>query len=220
MMSGDATPAQIGAFLMALRVRGETVEEITGAVRTMRAKMTKIRAPARSIDIGRHRRRRIGTYNISTARRLSSPAAACRWPSTATAPSRPSPARPTCWMRSASISRPAPRWSSARSSRAASASCWRRATTAPCAMSARAGRARHPHDLQHPGAAVQPGAVKRQLIGVFASDWIEPMARVLGNLGRRARLGRARLRRPRRADDHRRRQCRRAPRAARSASSR
>ncbi|MGH7417217.1 MAG: anthranilate phosphoribosyltransferase, partial [Candidatus Rokuibacteriota bacterium] len=41
MMSGNATPSQMGGFLMALRVRGETVEEITGAVRAMRAKMTR-----------------------------------------------------------------------------------------------------------------------------------------------------------------------------------
>jgi len=46
MMSGEATPSQMGGLLMALRVRGETVEEITGAVTTMRAKM-----------LGRHRRR-------------------------------------------------------------------------------------------------------------------------------------------------------------------
>ena len=45
IMSGNATPAQIGAFLMALRVRGETVEEITAAARIMRAKATRIIEP-------------------------------------------------------------------------------------------------------------------------------------------------------------------------------
>ena len=45
MLSGDATPAQVGGFLMALRVRGEAVEEITGAVTTMRAKMLRVAAP-------------------------------------------------------------------------------------------------------------------------------------------------------------------------------
>ena len=39
IMSGEATPAQIGALLMAMRVRGETVPEITGAVRAMRAQI-------------------------------------------------------------------------------------------------------------------------------------------------------------------------------------
>ena len=41
LMSGEATPSQIGGLLMALRVRGETVDEITGAVETMRAKMLR-----------------------------------------------------------------------------------------------------------------------------------------------------------------------------------
>ena len=46
MMSGEATPSQMGGLLMALRVRGETVDEITGAVLAMRAKMLRVDAPA------------------------------------------------------------------------------------------------------------------------------------------------------------------------------
>lgn len=67
IMSGEATPGQIGAFLMALRVRGETVDEISGAVATMRGKMLGVEAPAGAIDIvgtggdGSH------SVNISTA---------------------------------------------------------------------------------------------------------------------------------------------------------
>ena len=41
MLSGEVTPSQMGGFLMALRVRGETVEEITGAVAAMRGKMAR-----------------------------------------------------------------------------------------------------------------------------------------------------------------------------------
>jgi anthranilate phosphoribosyltransferase len=51
IMSGDATPGQIGGFLMALRVRGETVDELSGAVVTMRDKMLRVSAPAGAIDI-------------------------------------------------------------------------------------------------------------------------------------------------------------------------
>lgn len=67
MMSGDATPSQMGAFLMALRVRGETVEEITGAVRVMRAKAVHVTAPEGAMDIVGTGGDGSGTYNISTA---------------------------------------------------------------------------------------------------------------------------------------------------------
>src|SRR3954464_10320394 len=51
MMSGEATPSQMGGLLMALRVRGETVEEITGAVSAMRSKMLRVDAPPDAIDV-------------------------------------------------------------------------------------------------------------------------------------------------------------------------
>jgi anthranilate phosphoribosyltransferase len=66
MMSGEATPSQMGALLMALRVRGETVEEITGAVRTMRAKMLAVAAPPEAMDIVGTGGDASGSYNIST----------------------------------------------------------------------------------------------------------------------------------------------------------
>ncbi len=70
IMSGDATPAQIGAFLMALRLRGETVDEITGAARIMRAKAARIAAPEDAIDVVGTGGDGAGTLNISTAAAL------------------------------------------------------------------------------------------------------------------------------------------------------
>ncbi|WP_425404834.1 anthranilate phosphoribosyltransferase [Hwanghaeella sp.] len=67
VMSGDATPSQMGGFLMALRVRGETVDEITGAVRVMRSKVLRVKAPEGAMDIVGTGGDASGTYNISTA---------------------------------------------------------------------------------------------------------------------------------------------------------
>jgi anthranilate phosphoribosyltransferase len=66
MMSGDATPSQIAGLLMALRVRGETVDEITGAVEIMREKMIRVTAPMGAIDIVGTGGDASGSYNIST----------------------------------------------------------------------------------------------------------------------------------------------------------
>jgi len=66
MMSGEATPSQMGALLMALRVRGETVDEITGAVTTMRAKMLSVKAPADAVDVVGTGGDASGSFNIST----------------------------------------------------------------------------------------------------------------------------------------------------------
>ena len=70
IMSGDATPSQIGGFLMALRVRGETVDELTGAARAMRAKALQIKAPKNAIDVVGTGGDGTGTYNISTGAAL------------------------------------------------------------------------------------------------------------------------------------------------------
>jgi len=70
MMSGEATPSQIGGFLMALRIRGETVDEIAGAVSVMRSKMIPVAAPPEAIDIVGTGGDNSGSYNISTATAL------------------------------------------------------------------------------------------------------------------------------------------------------
>lgn len=66
MTSGDATPAQMGAFLMALKVRGETADELAGGARVLRAKVLRVQAPEGAVDIvgtgGDHH----GTYNVSS----------------------------------------------------------------------------------------------------------------------------------------------------------
>src|SRR6201993_3145558 len=66
MMSGEATPSQMGGLLMALRVRGETIDEITGAVSAMRSKMLRVTAPPNAIDVVGTGGDASGSYNIST----------------------------------------------------------------------------------------------------------------------------------------------------------
>jgi len=66
IMEGRATDSQIGSFLTALRVKGETVEEITGAARIMRDKAAKIRAPEGVLDTCGTGGDTSHTFNIST----------------------------------------------------------------------------------------------------------------------------------------------------------
>jgi len=66
MLSGETTQAQTAAFLMALRVRGETIDEITGAVSAMRARMLRVEAPADAMDIVGTGGDHSGSYNVST----------------------------------------------------------------------------------------------------------------------------------------------------------
>ncbi|MEM1298757.1 MAG: anthranilate phosphoribosyltransferase [Pseudomonadota bacterium] len=67
IMSGEATPAQIGGFLMTLRARGEAVDEIAGAASVMRAKAAAVQAPDGAMDIVGTGGDSKGTLNISTA---------------------------------------------------------------------------------------------------------------------------------------------------------
>ncbi len=70
MMAGAATPAQMGAFLMGLRVRGEAAAEIAGGVRAMMEKAVRVEAPAEAIDTCGTGGDGKGTWNISTAAAL------------------------------------------------------------------------------------------------------------------------------------------------------
>jgi anthranilate/para-aminobenzoate synthase component II len=134
IMSGDATDAQIGGLLMALRMKGETIEEIAGAAGVMRELATPVEVA------GEHLVDLVGTggdganlFNVSTAACFRGGRGRRGSPSTATAPSPAPAAAPMC-------SRPwACPWTCRReqvaapSTRSASASCSRRRTTAPCA---------------------------------------------------------------------------------------
>ncbi|MDD4357431.1 MAG: anthranilate phosphoribosyltransferase [Smithellaceae bacterium] len=67
IMGGEATPAQIGSFITALRMKGETVEEVTGAARIMRQKATRVNACATTImDTCGTGGDRLNTFNVST----------------------------------------------------------------------------------------------------------------------------------------------------------
>ena len=67
LFNGEATPAQIGGFLMALRTRGETVEEFAAAAAVMRSKCHAVKAPDGAMDIVGTGGDGKGTLNISTA---------------------------------------------------------------------------------------------------------------------------------------------------------
>ena len=184
IMSGDATPAQIGGLLMALRVRGETVDEITGAVRVMRAKAVHVTAPDGAIDLVGTGGDGAGTFNISTAAAIV--VAACGVP----------------------VAKHGNRALSSRCGSADVLAALGVNLDADLALVERAIREagigflmapRHHSAMLHVagprvelgvrtifnllGPLSNPAGVKRQFTGTFSRDWIEPMARVLGNLG-------------------------------------
>ncbi|MCC7166939.1 MAG: anthranilate phosphoribosyltransferase [Rhodospirillales bacterium] len=184
IMSGDATPAQIGAFLMALRLRGETVEEIAGAAKAMRAKMLRVKAPTGAIDIVGTGGDATGTYNISTAASLV--AAGC----------------------GVAVAKHGNRALSSKSGAADVLAALGVKIDADLSLVEKSlvdakiaflmaprhhGAMRHvagPRvELGHRtvfnilGPLCNPAGVTRQMTGAFSPDWLEPMARVLGKLG-------------------------------------
>ncbi len=184
IMSGNATPSQMGAFLMALRVRGESVDEITGAVRTMRAKALTIDAPPGTIDTVGTGGDGVGTFNISTASGLV--AAGCGVP----------------------VAKHGNRAFSSKSGAADVLSALGVNIEADMAIVRRClweigfcflMAPRHHSAMRHVGPTrvelgtrtifnllgpmSNPAGTRRQLVGVFAPEWVVPMAEVLGRLG-------------------------------------
>ncbi len=184
MMSGGATPSQMGALLMGLRVRGETVEEITGAVTTMRAKMLRVIAPPNAIDVVGTGGDASGSFNISTCAALIVAGAGVP------------------------VAKHGNRALSSRSGAAdVLGALGVRIDLTPdqisrCIKEAGIGfmfaPAHHPA-MKHVGPTrvemgtrtifnllgplSNPASVRRQMVGVFSRQWIEPLAHVLKNLG-------------------------------------
>lgn len=184
ILSGSATPSQLGGFLMALRVRGETVEEVTGAVATMRSKMLPVSAPANAIDIVGTGGDNSGSYNISTCTAIV--VAGCGVP----------------------VAKHGNRSLSSKSGSAeALAELGINIDIGPekiteCIEGAGIGfmfAPLHHAAMKHVGPTrmelgtrtifnllgplSNPAGVKRQMVGVFARKWIDPVAEALKNLG-------------------------------------
>ena len=187
IMSGEATPAQIGALLMAMRVRGETVPEITGAVRAMRARMTAIEAPPGAIDVCGTGGDGAGTLNVSSATTFV--VAACGVPVAKhgnRALSSRTGGADVLTALGINIDAPMERLSSI-------------LNAAGCVF---LFAPRHHPSMRHAagprvelatrtifnllGPLANPARVRRQLTGVFAAEWTRPMAEALQALGHEA----------------------------------
>jgi anthranilate phosphoribosyltransferase len=184
MLSGEVTPSQMGGFLMALRVRGETVEEITGAVSAMRDKMVRVQAPPEAIDIVGTGGDGSGSYNVSTLASIIT--AACGLPVAKHG------------NRAASSKSGASDVLSALDVKIGLPSAGVEACIAESGLGFMMAPSHHAA-MRHVGPArvelgtrtifnilgplSNPAGVTRQLLGVFSSAWLEPMAQVLRNLG-------------------------------------
>lgn len=184
LMSGEATPSQIGALLMGMRVRGETIDEIVGAVSVMRAKMLPVAAPPGAIDVVGTGGDASGTYNISTTAAFVVAGAGVP------------------------VAKHGNRALSSKSGAAdVLAALGVRIDLGPEAVTrciAEAGigfmfAPLHHAAMRHVGPSrveigtrtifnllgplSNPAGVTRQMVGVFAPEWVEPLAHVLRDLG-------------------------------------
>ena len=186
LLSGEVTPAQTGAFLMGLRVRGETVEEITGAVAAMRAKMSRVAAPDDAIDIVGTGGDGAGSYNVSTLAAII--VAACGVPVAKhgnRAASSRSGASDVLAALGVRIGLPA----EAVSRCIAEAGIGFMMAQAHHAAMRHVGSARVELGTRTIfnllGPLSNPAGVRDQLLGVFSRAWLEPLAQVLRNSGGR-----------------------------------
>ncbi len=184
IMSGDATASQIGAFLMALRLRGETVSEIAGAVSTMRGKMLKVEAPDSAIDIVGTGGDASGSWNVSTASALV--VAGCGVP-VAKHGNR------ALTSRSGAADTLAALGVNLELGPDGISECIKEAGIGFMFAPAHHSAMRHVGPTRVElgtrtifnllGPLSNPAGVKRQLLGVFAPEWVEPLAHVLNDLG-------------------------------------
>ena len=184
MMSGDATPSQTGAFLMGLRVRGETVDEITGAAKAMRLRALVVNAPPDTVDTCGTGGDASGSYNVSTGAALV--VAACGVP----------------------VAKHGNRALSSKSGSADILTALGVNIEADIPLVERAitevgigflMAPRHHGAMRHVagtrvelgtrtifnilGPLSNPAGTERQVIGVFDAKWLRPVAEVLGKLG-------------------------------------
>jgi anthranilate phosphoribosyltransferase len=184
MMSGEATPSQMGGLLMALRVRGETVDEITGAVSAMRSKMLHVSAPPDAVDIVGTGGDGSGSVNVSTCAAFIVSGAGLP------------------------VAKHGNRALSSRSGAAdVLASLGVKIDLKPeqvgrcvqeCGIGFMFAPAHHPAMKNVGPTRVElatrtifnllgplsnPAGVKRQMVGVFSRQWVQPLAQVLKNLG-------------------------------------
>ncbi|MBO6667577.1 anthranilate phosphoribosyltransferase [Parvibaculum sp.] len=184
VMSGEATPAQIAAFLMGLRVRGETVEEITAGATVMRERALRVTAPADAIDIVGTGGDGIGTWNISTATAIVVAAAGV-------------PVAKHGNRKASSLSGTADALQELGVNLdidpATIARCIEKAGIGFMFAQAHHSAMKHVAPVRADlgiktvfnmlGPLSNPALVKRQLLGVFAASWVEPFAEALRNLG-------------------------------------